>query len=213
MLVHEGPARIFESDEDATEAIKTGKIHPGDVIVIRYEGPKGGPGMREMLNPTSAIAGYGSWIYRCTDHRRTFQRSIQRCIYRTRFTGSSSRRTDCACGGRRYHPDQYSGTNIKCRTVSEEELAARKAKWQPREPKVTRQDIWHVMQSMVTSGNRGAILDSSWKKFINTGYLEEAVQCSLNGAEIVDRMSERTGRRYRIRISGRSDFERIRRII
>lgn len=59
MLVHEGPARIFESDEEATEAIKTGKINPGDVIVIRYEGPKGGPGMREMLNPTSAIAGYG----------------------------------------------------------------------------------------------------------------------------------------------------------
>lgn len=59
MLVHEGPARIFESDEEATEAIKSGKINPGDVIVIRYEGPKGGPGMREMLNPTSAIAGYG----------------------------------------------------------------------------------------------------------------------------------------------------------
>mgnify|MGYP000680646949 CR=1 FL=1 len=58
MLVHEGPARIFESDEEATEAIKSGKINPGDVIVIRYEGPKGGPGMREMLNPTSAIAGY-----------------------------------------------------------------------------------------------------------------------------------------------------------
>ena len=71
MLVHEGPARIFESDEEATEAIKTGKINPGDVIVIRYEGPKGGPGMREMLNPTSAIAGYGlgSTVALITDGR------------------------------------------------------------------------------------------------------------------------------------------------
>ena len=71
MLVHEGPARIFESDEDATNAIKTGQIHPGDVIVIRYEGPKGGPGMREMLNPTSAIAGYGlgSTVALITDGR------------------------------------------------------------------------------------------------------------------------------------------------
>ena len=71
MLVHEGPARIFESDEEATEAIKTGRINPGDVIVIRYEGPKGGPGMREMLNPTSAIAGYGlgSTVALITDGR------------------------------------------------------------------------------------------------------------------------------------------------
>ena len=59
MLVHEGPARVFECEEDAIEAIKGGKIQAGDVVVIRYEGPKGGPGMREMLNPTSAIAGMG----------------------------------------------------------------------------------------------------------------------------------------------------------
>ena len=59
MLVHEGPARVFECEEDAIAAIKGGKIVAGDVVVIRYEGPKGGPGMREMLNPTSAIAGMG----------------------------------------------------------------------------------------------------------------------------------------------------------
>ena len=109
MLVHEGPARIFESDEEATEAIKSGKINPGDVIVIRYEGPKGGPGMREMLNPTSAIAGYGPWIFGCADHRRPLQRSIQRRIYRTCVTGSGRWRTDRACRRRGYHQDQYSG--------------------------------------------------------------------------------------------------------
>ncbi len=59
MLVHEGPARVFECEEDAQEAINAGQIHPGDVVVIRYEGPRGGPGMREMLNPTSAIMGMG----------------------------------------------------------------------------------------------------------------------------------------------------------
>ncbi|MGN0573858.1 MAG: dihydroxy-acid dehydratase, partial [Acutalibacteraceae bacterium] len=59
MLVHEGPARVFECEEDAQAAINAGKINPGDVVVIRYEGPKGGPGMREMLNPTSAIMGMG----------------------------------------------------------------------------------------------------------------------------------------------------------
>lgn len=59
MMVHEGPARVFDCEEDAIKAIKGGDIVPGDVVVIRYEGPKGGPGMREMLNPTSAIAGMG----------------------------------------------------------------------------------------------------------------------------------------------------------
>lgn len=59
MMVHQGPARVFDSEEDATEAITGGRIHPGDVVVIRYEGPKGGPGMREMLTPTATIAGMG----------------------------------------------------------------------------------------------------------------------------------------------------------
>jgi dihydroxy-acid dehydratase len=59
MMVHEGPARVFDSEEEAIAAIYGKEIHPGDVVVIRYEGPKGGPGMREMLNPTSAICGMG----------------------------------------------------------------------------------------------------------------------------------------------------------
>ena len=131
---------------------------PGDVVVIRYEGPKGGPGMREMLNPTSAIAGYGTWVYSSTDHRWTFQRSIQRCFYRTCITGSSSRRTDRTGRRGRYYQDQYSGIINWSLDVSDEELAARKAKWQPREPKVTTGYLARYA-SMVTSGNRGAILE------------------------------------------------------
>ena len=95
-MVHEGPARVFDCEEDAIAAIKGGKIVEGDVVVIRYEGPKGGPGMREMLNPTSAIAGMGlTSVALITDG--TFQRCIQRSIHRTRITGSSSRRTDRTC--------------------------------------------------------------------------------------------------------------------
>ncbi len=104
MMVHEGPARVFDCEEDAIAAIKGGKIVAGDVVVIRYEGPKGGPGMREMLNPTSAIAGMG--LGSCSfDYRRTFQWSIKRSIYRTCITGSSSRRTDRTGRRRRYHQD------------------------------------------------------------------------------------------------------------
>ena len=83
MMVHEGPARVFDCEEDAIAAIKGGKIVAGDVVVIRYEGPKGGPGMREMLNPTSAIAGMGLGSTRSTDHGRTFLRRIQRGFHRT----------------------------------------------------------------------------------------------------------------------------------
>ena len=70
-LVHEGPARVFDCEEDAIEAINGGKIVAGDVVVIRYEGPKGGPGMREMLSPTSAIAGMGldKYVALITDGR------------------------------------------------------------------------------------------------------------------------------------------------
>ena len=157
MLVHEGPARIFESDEEATEAIKTGRINPGDVIVIRYEGPKGGPGMREMLNPTSAIAGYGlgSTVALITDGR---------------FSGASRGASighvspEAAVGGPIALVEE--GDIIKINIpelkleldVSDEELAARKAKWQPREPKVKTGYLARYA-SMVTSGNRGAILE------------------------------------------------------
>lgn len=157
MLVHEGPARIFESDEEATAAIKSGKINPGDVIVIRYEGPKGGPGMREMLNPTSAIAGYGlgSSVALITDGR---------------FSGASRGASighvspEAAVGGPIALVEE--GDIIKINIpelkleldISDEEMAARKAKWQPREPKVKTGYLARYA-SMVTSGNRGAILE------------------------------------------------------
>ena len=108
-MVHEGPARVFDCEEDAIAAIKGGKIVPGDVVVIRYEGPKGGPGMREMLNPTSAIAGNGIGLFRCSHHRRKVFRSFQRSFYRTYFSGSSSGRPHCSGRRRRSDPDQYSG--------------------------------------------------------------------------------------------------------
>ena len=103
MMVHEGPARVFDCEEDAISSIKGGKIAAGDVVVIRYEGPKGGPGMREMLNPTSAIAGMGlgSSVALITDGR--FSGRFPGRFYRACFTGGSSGRTHCPCGGRRYH--------------------------------------------------------------------------------------------------------------
>ena len=157
MMVHEGPARVFDCEEDAIAAIKGGKIVAGDVVVIRYEGPKGGPGMREMLNPTSAIAGMGLRFFRSTDHRRTFFRCEPWSIHRTCFTGGSSRRPDRIWSKR----EISSQINIPEMTlnvkVSDEEMAARRAKWQPREPKVTSGYLARYA-SMVTSGNRGAML-------------------------------------------------------
>ena len=157
MLVHEGPARVFDCEEDAIAAIKGGKIVAGDVVVIRYEGPKGGPGMREMLNPTSAIAGMGlgSSVALITDGR---------------FSGASRGASighvspEAAVGGPIALVEE--GDIIKINIpelkleldVSDEELAARKAKWQPREPKVKTGYLARYA-SMVTSGNRGAILE------------------------------------------------------
>ena len=162
MLVHEGPARIFESDEAATEAIKTGQIHPGDVIVIRYEGPKGGPGMREMLNPTSAIAGYGlgESVALITDGR---------------FSGASRGASighvspEAAVGGPIALLEEGDiiqidipklSLNVK---LSDEELAKRREKWQPREPKIKTGYLARYA-AMVTSGNRGAILEVPGKE-------------------------------------------------
>ena len=103
MMVHEGPARVFDCEEDAIAAIKGGKIVAGDVVVIRYEGPKGGPGMREMLNPTSAIAGMGLRFFRRIDYRWTFLRSIQRSVHWTCISGGSCWRTDRIGGRGRYY--------------------------------------------------------------------------------------------------------------
>ena len=157
MMVHEGPARVFECEEDACEAILSGKIVAGDVVVIRYEGPKGGPGMREMLNPTSEIAGMGlgSSVALITDGR---------------FSGASRGASighvspDAAVGGPIALVEE--GDIIKINipenkleiAVSDEEMAKRRAKWQPREPKVTTGYLARYA-AMVTSGNRGAILE------------------------------------------------------
>ena len=157
MMVHEGPARVFDCEEDAIAAIKGGKIVEGDVVVIRYEGPKGGPGMREMLNPTSAIAGMGlgSSVALITDGR---------------FSGASRGASighvspEAAVGGPIALVEKGDIISINIPElklelkVSDEELAARKAKWQPREPKVTTGYLARYA-AMVTSGNRGAILE------------------------------------------------------
>ena len=157
MLVHEGPARVFDCEEDAIAAIKGGKIVEGDVVVIRYEGPKGGPGMREMLNPTSAIAGMGL-------------RSSVALITDGRFSGASRGASighvspEAAVGGPIALVEE--GDIIKIDIpglkleldVSDEELEERRKKWTPREPKVTTGYLKRYA-SMVTSGNRGAILE------------------------------------------------------
>ncbi len=157
MMVHEGPARLFESDEEACQAILGGKIQKGDVVVIRYEGPKGGPGMREMLNPTSAIAGMGlgESVALITDGR---------------FSGASRGASighvspEAAVGGPIALLEEGDIVQIDIPKLtlnvklSEEELALRKAKWQPRQPKVTTGYLARYA-SMVTSGNRGAILE------------------------------------------------------
>lgn len=157
MMVHEGPARVFDCEEDAIAAIKGGKIVEGDVVVIRYEGPKGGPGMREMLNPTSAIAGMGlgSSVALITDGR---------------FSGASRGASighvspEAAVGGPIALVEEGDIISINIPElklelkVSDEELAARKTKWQPREPKVTNGYLARYA-AMVTSGNRGAILE------------------------------------------------------
>ena len=157
MMVHEGPARVFDCEEDAIAAILGGKINPGDVVVIRYEGPKGGPGMREMLNPTSAIAGMGlgSSVALITDGR---------------FSGASRGASighvspEAAVGGPIALVEE--GDIIKIDSpncslqldVSDEVLAERRSKWQPREPKITTGYLARYA-SLVTSGNRGAILE------------------------------------------------------
>ena len=157
MMVHEGPARVFDCEEDAIAAIKGGKIVEGDVVVIRYEGPKGGPGMREMLNPTSAIAGLGlgSSVALITDGR---------------FSGASRGASighvspEAAVGGPIALVEEGDIISINIPElkleikVSDEEMQARKAKWQPREPKVTTGYLARYA-AMVTSGDRGAILE------------------------------------------------------
>ncbi|MCR4908327.1 MAG: dihydroxy-acid dehydratase [Lachnospiraceae bacterium] len=157
MMTHEGPARVFDCEEDAIEAIYGGKIKPGDVVVIRYEGPKGGPGMREMLNPTSAIAGMGlgDSVALITDGR---------------FSGASRGASighvspEAAVGGPIALIEEgdiisvdipNNSLNVK---VSDEVLKERRKNWKPRKPKVTTGYLSRY-EKMVTSGNRGAVLE------------------------------------------------------
>ena len=156
MLKHSGPAKVFDCEEDAMQAITDGFIQEGDVVVIRYEGPKGGPGMREMLNPTSAIMGrgLGSSVALITDGR---------------FSGA----TRGACIGH-ISPEAAVGgpialvedgdiieINIPENTitlnVSDEELAKRRAEWKPREPKITTGYLARYAK-LVSSGAQGAVL-------------------------------------------------------
>ena len=157
MMVHQGPARVFDCEDDAIDAIKGGKIVAGDVVVIRYEGPKGGPGMREMLNPTSAIAGMGlgASVALITDGR---------------FSGASRGASighvspEAAVGGPIALVEEGDIISINIPEnkldilVSDEEMAERKEKWQPREPKITTGYLSRYRE-LVTSGNRGAILE------------------------------------------------------
>ena len=157
MQVHEGPARVFDCEEDAIEAIRGGKIVAGGVVGIRYEGPKGGPGMREMLNPTSAIAGMGlgSSVALITDGR---------------FSGASRGASighvspEAAEGGPIALVEEGDLIRINIPehklelAVSDEELARRKAAWTPREPKVTTGYLKRYAK-MVSSANKGAILE------------------------------------------------------
>ena len=157
MLVHEGPARVFDCEEDAIAAIKGGQIKEGDVVVIRYVGPKGGPGMPEMLNPTSAIAGMGlgSSVALITDGR---------------FSGASRGASighvspEAAVGGLMALVEEGDiiKINIPALTIEldvpEEVLAKRKANWQPRQPRITTGYLARYA-AMVTSGNRGAVLE------------------------------------------------------
>lgn len=156
MMVHEGPARVFDCEEDAIDAIKGGKIVAGDVVVIRYEGPKGGPGMREMLNPTSAIAGMGlgSSVALITDGR---------------FSGASRGASighvspEAAVGGPIALVEEgdiikIDIPNLKLELdVPEDVLVRRKEQWTPKQPKVTTGYLARYA-SLVTSGNRGAVL-------------------------------------------------------
>lgn len=156
MLVHQGPARVFDCEEDAIAAIKGGRIVAGDVVVIRYEGPKGGPGMREMLNPTSAIAGMGlgSSVALITDGR---------------FSGASRGASighvspEAAVGGPMALVEEGDIISINIPEnrldvlVSAEELEARRKKWQPRETEVT--GYLKRYRELVTSGSQGAVLE------------------------------------------------------
>lgn len=157
MLQHKGSARVFDCEEDAIEAIHAGNIKPGDVVVIRYEGPKGGPGMREMLNPTSAImgSGLGHCVALITDGRFSGA---------TRGAAIGHISPEAAVGGpiALVEEDDTIEIDINANTInlliSDEEFAKRKAEWKPRQPKITTGYLARYAK-LVTSGAQGAVLE------------------------------------------------------
>jgi len=157
MMVHEGPAKVYDCEEDAITAIRSGQVVAGDVVVIRYEGPKGGPGMREMLNPTSAIAGMGlvGSVALITDGRFSGA---------SRGTSIGHVTPEAAVGGNiaLVRDGDVIKINIPANTleldVSDEELDRRRAEWKPREPKITTGYLARYVK-MVTAASRGAILE------------------------------------------------------
>lgn len=162
MLKMEGPARVFDCEEDAIKAIKGGEINAGDVVVIRYEGPKGGPGMREMLNPTSAIMGMGlgSSVALITDGRFSGA-SRGACIGHVSPEAAVGGPIALVEEGDMISIDINANTlNVK---VSDEEMQRRRENWVPREPKITTGYLARYA-SLVTSGNRGAILEINQDK-------------------------------------------------
>ena len=157
MMVHQGPARVFNSEDDAIQAIYDGKIVSGDVVVIRYEGPKGGPGMREMLNPTSAIAGMGldKDVALITDGRFSGA---------TRGASIGHVSPEAASGGPigLVEEGDLISINIPEHTiqllVDDATLAERKAKWVCPEPKIKTGYLARYAK-MVSSADKGAILE------------------------------------------------------
>ena len=159
MLVHTGPARVFDSEEDAIAVIYAGQIKPGDVVVIRYEGPKGGPGMREMLNPTSAICGMGlgESVALITDGRFSGA---------TRGASIGHVSPEAAAGGLigLVEEGDTISIDIPNHTISldvpEDVLAARKAAWVCPEPKVKTGYLARYA-ALVTSADQGAVLQGN----------------------------------------------------
>ena len=157
MMVHRGPARVYNSEDEAIADIYAKKINPGDVVVIRYEGPKGGPGMREMLNPTSAICGMGlgESVALITDGRFSGA---------TRGASIGHVSPEAAAGGTIGLVEEGDMISIdipNCSIeleVSDEELAKRKAAWVCPEPRVKTGYLARYAK-MVTSADKGAILD------------------------------------------------------
>ena len=157
MLVHSGPARVFDCEDDAIAAIDSGDIHPGDVVVIRYEGPKGGPGMREMLNPTSALTGrgLGGSVALITDGR---------------FSGGTNGAAighispEAALGGPIALVEEgdiisidIPGHKLELK-VPDEVLEERRRRWTPREPRIKTGYLARYA-ALVTSGANGAVLE------------------------------------------------------